>query len=393
MARMLFGGGIADWSFGADDDNAAILQGGVAITFWNQSIGGTQFTDLTTTTGDPIAQITSSTGADGNAVGQIPNFYGPDGVFSMWASANNGPRALMTAVNLGEYLGPTRSLIETHVSAGNVNPHGTTLASLTDVANLAAGTTGQLLGKQANGTWAPVTVAGVSGTVQLTGDQTVSGKKTFENQGEPTTVRLAINAAEGQTMDVLQAWSSAAAGQGGAKVKTTALNNKGELRVSPARSDSVGLVVGAQAGQTAHVMDQTTSGGVVLSWMEPNGAWRAPNLGRTYTFAKAGTLVAGVGTFAVYNDSGVPLTIRSVRATVNTAPTGAAVIVDVNLSGTTIFTTQASRPTIAAGTKTSGKVTSMNVTTIPDGGYLTVDVDQIGSTIAGADLLVQLDVY
>lgn len=393
MARMLFGGGIADWAFTADTDNAALLEGNVTITFWNQQTGGSRFTDLTTVTGDPINQVTSSTGADGLSIGQIPQFYGPDGVFSLWAAANNGPRAMVTAVNLGDYLGPTRSAIETHIASGNVNPHGTTLASLADAVNINAATTGQILGKNSDGTWGPVTIPGVSGVVQLAGDQAVSGTKTFENQSAAGAPRIVVNAAEGQTADVFQAWSSAAAGQGTAKVKATALNAKGELRVQPARSDSVGLVVAAQAGQTAHVLDVTTSGGTVLSWVEANGSLRAPNLGRTYPFAKAGTLAAGVGTFAIYNDAGVPLTIRSVRATVNTAPTGAAIICDVNLSGTTIFTTQANRPTIAAGAKTSGKVTSMNVTTVPDGGYLSVDIDQIGSTVQGSDLLVQIDLY
>lgn len=393
MSRMLFGGGIADWAFAADTNNAAILQGNITITFWNQQTGGARFTDLTTVNGDPINQVTSSTGADGLSVGQIPQFYGPDGVFSMWASANNGPRAEITAVNLGDYLGPTRSMIETHIAAGNINPHGTTLASLADLAGISGATTGQILGKNSDGTWGPTTIPGVSGVVQLTGAQTIAGKKTYENQSEPAVVRLAINAAEGQTMDVLQVWSSAAAGQGGAKVKTTSLNEAGELRAQPARSDRVGIVVTGQPGQTAHLVDLATSGGTVLSWAEANGSVRAPNLGRTYPFAKAGALVVGAGTFAIYNDTGVPLTIRSARATVGTAPTGAAIICDVNISGTTIFTTQANRLTIAAGAKTSGKNTSANVTTIPDGGYLTVDIDQVGSTIAGSDLLVQIDVY
>jgi hypothetical protein len=40
-------------------------------------------------------------------------------------------------------------------------------------------------------------------------------------------------------------------------------------------------------------------------------------------------------------------TIRSVTAAVGTAPTGATLIADVNIDGTTVFTTQANRPTIA----------------------------------------------
>ncbi len=106
----------------------------------------------------------------------------------------------------------------------------------------------------------------------------------------------------------------------------------------------------------------------------------------------SGTLVAGVSTARFYNDTGRTLTIAAVRATVGTSPTGAAVIVDVNKNGSTIFTTQANRPTVAISGVTSGKVTSMNVTTLADGDYLTCDVDQIGSTVAGANLTVQVEV-
>lgn len=103
-----------------------------------------------------------------------------------------------------------------------------------------------------------------------------------------------------------------------------------------------------------------------------------------------GTVATAVGAGRIYNDSGRTLTILSVRASVGTAPTGQSLIVDVNVNGTTIFTTQANRPTIAAAGNTSGKVTNMDVTTIADGSYFTVDVDQVGSGTAGSDLTVQI---
>lgn len=68
---------------------------------------------------------------------------------------------------------------------------------------------------------------------------------------------------------------------------------------------------------------------------------------------------------------------------VKTAPTGANLIADVNVAGTSLWdTNQANRPTIAA-TATSGTGTAFDTTTISDGDVLTLDVDQIGSTIAG----------
>lgn len=109
-----------------------------------------------------------------------------------------------------------------------------------------------------------------------------------------------------------------------------------------------------------------------------------------FPFSYTGTLVAGTGKSRLYNDTGRSLTIVAIRATVTTAPTGATVIVDVNKNGTTIFTTQGNRPTVAISGFTSGKVSNMDVTSLADGDYLTIDLDQIGSTVPGADLTVQV---
>ena len=72
---------------------------------------------------------------------------------------------------------------------------------------------------------------------------------------------------------------------------------------------------------------------------------------------------------------------------VDTAPTDASLIVDVHLNGTTIFTTQGNRPTILT-TATDSGLAVPDVTAAAGGDVLTVDIDQIGSTVAGADLAV-----
>jgi hypothetical protein len=105
------------------------------------------------------------------------------------------------------------------------------------------------------------------------------------------------------------------------------------------------------------------------------------------TFTKTGTLATGTGVARYYfNDS---RTLTKVRIGVGTAPTGTNLIVDVNKNGTTIFTTQSNRPEIAASgfTDESGTV---EVTSMAANDYLSVDIDQIGSTIAGADLVVNI---
>jgi hypothetical protein len=102
-----------------------------------------------------------------------------------------------------------------------------------------------------------------------------------------------------------------------------------------------------------------------------------------------GDLTVGAQGARMYNDTGRTLTLTAVRASVGTAPTGASILVDVNKNGTTIFTTQGNRPAIAASAFTSGKMTP-DVTTLVDGDYLTIDVDQVGSTITGSYLTVQI---
>lgn len=107
----------------------------------------------------------------------------------------------------------------------------------------------------------------------------------------------------------------------------------------------------------------------------------------------AGSGNAAVGTnlggLQIVNTFGTDLVISDVRARVITAPTGATLICDVNIGGTTIFTTQGNRPTIAISGTTSTTV-APNVTSWPVGGVLSVDVDQVGSTVAGAGLTVQV---
>jgi len=109
---------------------------------------------------------------------------------------------------------------------------------------------------------------------------------------------------------------------------------------------------------------------------------------KTLAIKYAGTLIVGAGATRLYNDTGVTWTITAVRATVETAPSGGSVIVDVNKNGTTIFTTQANRPTIASGNLTSGKVTSANITSVADGDYLSADVDQIQAPAANLTMTI-----
>lgn len=79
-------------------------------------------------------------------------------------------------------------------------------------------------------------------------------------------------------------------------------------------------------------------------------------------------------------------TLTDVRISVNTAPTGATLTVDVNEAGTTVLSTKV---TIDASEKTSTTAATPPVisdSAIADDAELTIDIDQIGSTVAGKGL-------
>lgn len=91
----------------------------------------------------------------------------------------------------------------------------------------------------------------------------------------------------------------------------------------------------------------------------------------------------------VYHGPNLTLVRWDLRA--KTAPTAADLIVDINVDGTSLWaSTQANRPTIAAAA-TSGTGTAFDTTTLTDGDILTIDADQIGSTIPGGQVTVMLE--
>lgn len=84
------------------------------------------------------------------------------------------------------------------------------------------------------------------------------------------------------------------------------------------------------------------------------------------------------------------MTLSSVRLNVNTAPTGAAIVVDMKEAGTTVFST---KPQIDATAKTSvgGAVPGVvSDTSLADDAEITINLDQVGATIAGKGLKVTL---
>jgi hypothetical protein len=166
-----------------------------------------------------------------------------------------------------------------------------------------------------------------------------------------------------------------AAPAGGGSVATDAIwDTKGDLAVATGANTAAKLVAGTNGFHLVAASGETTG----LKWEAPT---------RVLTLGRAGILTATAGTMRLY----VPFacTVTGVRATVGTAPTGASLVVDVHKNGTTLFTTQGNRPSISAAAFTDLSNTP-DVTSIAADDYLTVDCDSVGSTVAGADLVVQI---
>lgn len=86
-------------------------------------------------------------------------------------------------------------------------------------------------------------------------------------------------------------------------------------------------------------------------------------------------------------------TLTAVRASVTTAPTGSVLTVDINEGGSTILSTKL---TIDASEKTSTTAATAAVisdSALADDAEITIDIDTVGSTVAGAGLKVTLIGY
>jgi hypothetical protein len=159
-----------------------------------------------------------------------------------------------------------------------------------------------------------------------------------------------------------------------------------KMRIDPTSGNvGIGTSSPGQKLSVAGTIESTTGG-----FKFPDGTTQttaATTSPIAFTFSIPGILATSTGTFRFYVDRSY--TIANVVASVSTAPTGANIIFDVNKNGTTIFTTQGNRPTITA-TNFTDLTSTPDVTTLASGDYLTVDVDQVGSTIAGADAMIQV---
>jgi hypothetical protein len=115
-----------------------------------------------------------------------------------------------------------------------------------------------------------------------------------------------------------------------------------------------------------------------------------------FPYFSPGTVTVAELPFKPTNDETNPIFISCVRATVGTAPTGANMIIDVLLNGTTsvldtpLVITAGTTTGVGTVTTTSWASGDIAVAEWVPGDFLTVEVTQVGSTVPGSDLTVQV---
>lgn len=83
-------------------------------------------------------------------------------------------------------------------------------------------------------------------------------------------------------------------------------------------------------------------------------------------------------------------TLTAVRASVSTAPTGSTIIIDINESGTSVLSTKLSIDATEKTSTTAAVAPVISDSSLADDAEMTIDFDQVGSTISGVGVVVAL---
>jgi hypothetical protein len=167
-----------------------------------------------------------------------------------------------------------------------------------------------------------------------------------------------------------------------------------DIEVGP---DFVGLYISERSASTVQLYADVEDYMLQLRH-RGTGGWSASDDGTVnaridsffeWVFQVAGTLTTGTNKSSYFR-AGYKCRVDEVQCHVATAPTGQALIVDVNDDGTTVFTTQANRPSIADGANDDTSGVADGGTAIAKDSVIAIDIDQVGSGVAGADLTVHV---
>ena len=84
------------------------------------------------------------------------------------------------------------------------------------------------------------------------------------------------------------------------------------------------------------------------------------------------------------------MTLTAVRASVGTAPTGIKILVDINESGVSVLSTKINIDITEKTSTTAATAPVISDSALADDAEITIDIDQVGSSVAGVGLKVTL---
>ena len=185
--------------------------------------------------------------------------------------------------------------------------------------------------------------------------------------------------------------------QSGTFSGTSSGTNTGDVTLAPSVADVLSL-----AGQELQADDPGADR--ILFWDDSEGKLRHLSLGGGLVIDGT-TLTAPVEIGLACSDETTDLTtgagkvtfrlpyamtLTAVRASVTTAPTGSTLVVDINEDGTSVLSTKLSIDATEKTSTTAATAAVISDSSLADDAEITVDIDQIGATIAGAGLKVWL---
>jgi len=267
-----------------------------------------------------------------------------------------------------------------------------TSADVTDITNVNAAAA-TIVGTVATGTWQATAIASLyldADTMHLAVAQTVTGKKTFGAAGAVGDLAIAGTTSGSTVLDA----TASASGVLTLPAATDTLVARDTTDI--VATQLTGIIADARMPDLTG--DITTSEGAVATTIGANKVLLSmvANAAKTETLiipASDNTTALATGiVFTFYMP--YAMTITDIRASVLTAPTDATLIVDVHEAGVTLMgTDKLDIETTEFHTKDAGTQPVVSAGAVANNAKMEIEIDQIGSSVAGAGLVVYLIGY